>query len=77
VLCWQVDLGVNPRLMQQHIQQTTGKVVTVKDIHNLHAAVTGKNNDVTEVLNQFAATSPDDDVCLLVDSEYTVRQIMI
>ena len=63
--------------MQQHIQQTTGKVVTVKDIHNLRAAVTGKHNDVTEVLNQFAATSPDDDVRLLVDADNTVRQIMI
>jgi len=68
---------VNPRLMQQHIIQTTGKVVTTKDIHNLHAAVTGKHNDVSEVLNQFAASNPGDDVHLLVDSDKTVRQILI
>jgi len=30
VLC-QVDLGVNARLMQQHLTRTTGKVLTIKD----------------------------------------------
>jgi len=72
-----VDLGVNPRLRQQHIVQTTGKVVTVKDIHNLRAAMNGKHNDVTDVRNEFAASSPDDDVRLAVDSDNTVRQILI
>ena len=68
---------MNPRLRQQHIVQTTGKVVTVKDIHNLRAAMNGKHNDVTDVRNEFAASSPDDDVRLAVDSDNTVRQILI
>ena len=29
-------------IWQKHIIQTTSKVVTIKDIHNLHATVTGK-----------------------------------
>ena len=66
---------MNQRLMHQHIVQTTGKVVTVKDIHNLRAAMNGKY-DVTDVLNEFAASSPDD-VRLVVDSDNTVRQILI
>ena len=62
---------------QQHIHRITGKVLLLKDIHNLRATVNERQRDVSSVLSEHAASDPDDDVWLLIDDTSTVCQIFI
>ena len=57
--------------------RTTGKVLLLKDIHNLRATINERQRDVTSALSEHAASNPDDDVRLLIDDTSTVRQIFI
>ena len=62
----QVGLGINSRLLQQHISRTTGKLLTVKDIHNLKASINRRDTDMASVLREHAAQCPNDDIRLVV-----------
>lgn len=73
----QVDLGVNSRLLQQHVSRTTGKLLTSSDIHNLKSSVNRQCTDVTSVLMQHTAQYPHDDIGVVVDDTHTVKLIFI
>jgi len=73
----QVDLGVNSRLLQQHVSRTTGKLLTTRDIHNLKASVNRQCPDVTAVLQEHTAQYPDDDIGVVVDDNNAVQIIFI
>jgi len=44
------------------LHRTTGKVLLLKDIHNLRATVNERQRDLSLVLSEHAASNPDDDV---------------
>jgi len=62
----QVDLGVNSRLLQQHISRTTRKLLTVKDIHNLKVSINRRDTDMASMLREHAAEYTNDDISLVV-----------
>ena len=50
-----LNLGVNKKLLQLHVQQTTGKAVTLKDLTNIKTAMDNKftKNDIIAVVKQL------------------------
>ena len=63
--------------MQQHIVHTTGKVLSVKDIHNMKAAVNKEHGDVTTVLEDYTRRNPNTDVRVLVNDDDVVNMIFM
>ena len=50
-----IRLGVNKKLLQLHVQQVTGKVVTLKDLSNVQTQLNDKStkNDLGAVVEQL------------------------
>ena len=50
-----LNLGVNKKLLQLHVQQTTGKAVTLKDLTNIKTAMDNKftKSDIIAVVKQL------------------------
>ena len=58
-----IRLGVNKKLLQLHVQQVTGKVITLKDLSNVRTQLNDqatKNNlsAVVEQLQQIKGRKP-------------------
>ena len=59
--CPQVELQVNSRLLQNHIVRTTGKVVQLKDLHNIKAVKTADGlNDWQSTLKHLDTLRTND-----------------
>ena len=51
-----IKLKVNKKLLQQHLSETTGKVVTLKDITNMQTSSQNpKNSSVEELVTRLKA----------------------
>jgi uncharacterized protein YerC len=50
-----IRLGVNKKLLQLHIQQVTGKVITLKDLSNVRTQLNDQatKNDLAAVVEQL------------------------
>ena len=50
-----LQLKANKKLLQQHIHNKCGKIVTLKDLHNL-AGTTGLRHNVEELVEEMKQT---------------------
>ena len=50
-----IRLGVNKKLLQLHVQQVTGKVITLKDLSNVRTQLNDQatKNDLAAVVEQL------------------------
>ena len=57
--------------------QTTEKLVTLRDLHNLKVSVNECHKDVAEALQSYTKTKNDDNIQMLVNDNNTVHLLSI
>ena len=46
-----IKMKVNKKLLQQHLSETTGKIVTLKDVSNIQTSVSRSDESVETVVD--------------------------
>ena len=60
-----LSMKANKKLVQNHLMKTTGKVVLLKDLHNIAAKIKHpQRNDLTKLIHQMKEC-PGNKVCIL------------